>query len=116
LHPLDRFEKRLPFRRVVQPVLPTGVELFFKILGQVPQCYSSGRIEDLLAPMRGHREYGACPSEMMRSRKAPTHRRRSKSTELPLGIPPLCEVHFAETGDDESELEQPIQVDRQCTH
>jgi|GEM_PF-5325979 len=41
---------------------------------------------------------------------------KSKRTELTFGIPPLGEIHLAEACDDETKLEEAVEVQRGCDH
>jgi hypothetical protein len=50
--------------------------------------------------------------EAMRPGKAATKGSAAELAELALGVPPLHQVHLAEAGDENSQLQQSVQVER----
>ncbi len=97
---LKAAEKSSPLICLIEPVLPLRFELFFDGLGKPPKCDAIWRVEDFAAPMGGDSVDGARLRKMVSSGKTSTDRRSPESAELASSIPPLCEIHFAESGDD----------------
>jgi hypothetical protein len=82
----------------------------------VPEGDALRRIEDFTTAKSCDREYGACLRKIVGAWKSSADRRSSKSTELPAGIPPSCEIHLANSGDDQSQLQQPVKIDFSLRH
>ena len=111
LERLRASRRTAPTRGVVEPVLPARVELLLDGLGQAPQRHAAGGIEHLRAPVGGDGEHRARLREAVRAREPAPERGGAEPPELALRVPPLGEVHLAEAGDDQAELQKAVEID-----
>jgi hypothetical protein len=73
--------------------------------GKVPERNAAWWIEHFTTAMGCDSEYGAGLRKIMGAWESSADRRRSKSTELPAGIPPFRDIHLANSGDDQSQFQ-----------
>ena len=116
LQTLEPLKERSPVGRVVEPVFPPRVELLFDDFGEPPQRHAPGRIEDLGAAVRRHREHRSGLGEMVRPRESPAQGCRAETTELALRVPPPGKVHLTEPRDDEAQFQKAVEINRRGTH
>lgn len=106
----------MPLGGVVEPLLPPRVEVLLDGLGQAPERYGPRWLEDFAAAVGRHGKDGACLREVVRARESATKRRRPEATELALRVPPLRDIHLAEPRHDQTQPQEPVEIDRVAVH
>jgi hypothetical protein len=103
-------EKRLPYVCMIKPSFPMGLELLLDRFGKLPKRDALGWIKYLTTAMRSDREYGTSLCKVMGARKTPPGRGSAKSAKLSSGVPPLGDIHFAKSRNDQSKFQQAIEI------
>jgi len=109
---LDLLEKGSPRGRVVEPDLPPSVERLLDGRREAPEGDRLLRVVDLAASVSSNREHRACLREAVRARESTAERGRAQPAELAFRVPPPGEIHLAEAGHDETELQEAVEVDQ----
>src|SRR5262249_12431139 len=102
--------------RIVEPVLPACVELFFDGLRKPPQCDAARGVEDLRATMCRYGKDRTRLGEVVGAWEPPLQGRGPEAPELALGVPPLRAVDLTEAATQYSELQQAIHIDGMLGH
>jgi hypothetical protein len=107
----DLPENRLPFARIIKPSLPLRIESIPCHLGKTPQGNAIRRIEYFLAALRCHGKYGPSLRKIMRPGKTAPQSCGAKATELSPCVPPFSKIHLAKSRNNQTQLQEPIQID-----
>src|SRR5207249_1996906 len=104
----EGFEDGRPCVALIEPGLPALVEGVLDFGGQTPERHAARRIEELSAAAARHFEDDVRLGEEVRPREAALQDHRPVATEHALAVPPASQVHLAEAGDDQPQLEETL--------
>jgi hypothetical protein len=110
----DIVEERCPRIAVAEPGLPVLVEPVLDLRRKPPEGHRTGGVEELLASGPRDAEDDTSLGETVRPRKPTREGDSAMAAEHPVRVPPARPIHLAITGDDQSQLEESIEVDHRC--
>jgi hypothetical protein len=93
-----------------------GLELLLDRFGELPKRDAFRWIKYFTTAMRSDREYGTSLCKVMDARKISSGRGSANSAKLSAGAPPLSDIHFVKSSNDQSKFQQAIEIHSWLRH